>query len=389
MKLLKNGLVNQLEEPIRSKADLRYNRSFGMTCFRDRKLSRRGSIIIFVMGMIFLLSMLLMLFLDQILPHIQMNTMKNSENDLRRVAYSSLEVTLAVLAEYSDFDGALYAPTQGWFDPLGTAGISFPDAEVSVRYLDETGKLPFSALYDNDVTFSMILTYLGFDDYTATALVDKFQDWVDEDDLVRPDGAEDDYYLDAPIPYSPPNQPLNSMRELGLVGGFQEEFFDIYGRPNQLYYSFESLFSAVNDGNVNINTADPILFTMGEEGMTFEQLPFWEYLSGEDGQRGTEDDRYFADSGQVPPSIGSAIPGVTIGNDIRWLRIIITARRGLSAFELNALVSLGGGLPGNLYTGFDRFRREEQVFSVADESERSTEIGNLNFPFAVVEIFEN
>lgn len=351
---------------------------------------RRGSIIIFVMGMIFLLSMLLVQFMEQILPHIQMNAMKNSESDLRRVAYSSLEVTLAVMAEYAELDNALYAPTQGWHNPLEFAGISFPEADsVSIEFQDESGKLPFSSLYEDNVTFLVILGDLGFDDYTATELVDKFQDWVDEDDLVRPDGAENDYYLDAAIPYEPANQPLSSLRELSLIGGFREEFFDINGRPTDLYNRFESLFSPVNDGNVNINSADPSLFSMGEEGVNYEQMDYWEFLAGDDGVRGTDDDRYFSASSQVPQSLQSGIPGVTVTNEISWLTVIIRAKRGLSVFELRALISMSGELPSNRRTEFERFNREEPVFSIEDDSERSEEIGNLNYPFAVVEIQEN
>ncbi|MCZ6672165.1 MAG: hypothetical protein O7C75_04420, partial [Verrucomicrobia bacterium] len=117
--------------------------------------------------------------------------------------------------------------------------------------------------------------------------------------------------------------------------------------------------------------------------------PLWQNLDGDDGERGTADDRNFSDTGQIPESLRSAIPGVTVSNEIRWLTVIVTARRGLSVFELRALVSIGGGLPRNQNTGFDRFNREEQVFSAGDDSERTTEIGNLEYPFDVVEITEN
>lgn len=376
---LNRSFRNASNEGIMSKSKIQFK----------SKSSRRGSIIIFVMGMIFLLSILMVQFMEQILPHIQMNAMKNAESDLRRVAYSSLEVTLAVMSEYAQYDNAMYAPTQGWQDPLEFAGITFPDATVTVEFQDESGKLPFSSLYNDNIMFTIILSDLGFDDYTATELVDKFQDWVDEDDLERPDGAENDYYLDAPIPYEPANAPISSLKELALIGGFQETFFDIYGRPNELYDRLESLFSPVNDGNVNINSADASLFTLGEEGINFEQDSFWEYLAGEDEVRGTADDRYLTDTSQVPVSIRDGIPGVTVSSEIQWLTIIVRAQQGLSVFELRALVSMSGSLPGNQNTSFDRFNREEQVFSVQDNSERSTEIGNLQYPFAVVQIYEN
>jgi hypothetical protein len=69
--------------------------------------------------------------------------------------------------------------------------------------------------------------------------------------------------------------------------------------------------------------------------------------------------------------------------------VIIRAQRGLSVFELRALISMSGAFPSNQNTTYDRFNREEQVFSVEDDSERTTEIRNLNYPFTVVEIHEN
>ncbi len=352
--------------------------------------TRQGSIIIFVMGMIALLSMLLLAFTEQILPHIQMNAMKGSERDLRRVAYSTLEISLAVLAEYGEYDRALYAPTQGWHDPLATSGISFPEVEsVKVEFVDETGKLPMSGLYGDDVLFRAILETLGYDDYTASELVDKLQDWVDADDLERANGAEKDFYMDMPIPYEPPNQPLYSMKELALIGGFNEQFFEVDGQPNELFFFMNDLFSPVNDSNVNINTADSTLFSLGEDGMTFEQRPFWEYLAGDDGIRGTADDRYFQGMGEVPETIRAAIPGIGISNRISWINIYVTVKNGLNLFELRALVSVGGGNRRNQNTSYDRFQREERVFAVEDVSERNSRIRNLNYPFDVVEISEN
>ncbi len=43
-------------------------------------------------------------------------------NRLRADAYSALEVTLGVLNEFIQVDGALHSPAEGWSDPLGFAG---------------------------------------------------------------------------------------------------------------------------------------------------------------------------------------------------------------------------------------------------------------------------
>ena len=44
---------------------------------------------------------------------------------LRIEAYSALEVTLAVLADFIAVDRSLQSPAQGWADPIGYAGIDF------------------------------------------------------------------------------------------------------------------------------------------------------------------------------------------------------------------------------------------------------------------------
>ena len=56
----------------------------------------------------------------------------------------------------------------------------------------------------------------------ARELVDALQDWKDADDLVRPQGAEKDFYLKAGSPYMPRNAPLNRVDEFGRVRGVTE-----------------------------------------------------------------------------------------------------------------------------------------------------------------------
>jgi general secretion pathway protein K len=53
----------------------------------------------------------------------------------------------------------------------------------------------------------------------AGAVVDALQDWRDADDLVRPQGAENDSYRQAGSPYVPRNAPLNRLDEFRRVRG--------------------------------------------------------------------------------------------------------------------------------------------------------------------------
>lgn len=349
----------------------------------------QGSIIVFVLGMIVLLSALIVGFIQELEPHILINTVKQSEEDLKRVAYSSLETTLGVMAQYKEVDGALYAPSQGWGNPLQFAEVNFDGFEVTIEFEDETGKLPINGLTEE--TYIKMFENLGVDSYAGAELVDKLMDWTDEDDLARLNGAESDYYLDAIIPYVPANQPLHSLEELRMVAGFDELFFDIYGNPNEFFYVLESMFSAVNSKNVNINSASPALFSF-QGDVSMDQEALWDYLNGDDGESGTSDDRYFATLEEVPEAFRAMLPGVTLTNEIEWLRIRITVRQGLSEFTLDALISVSSGEYEGPDRSFNRFKREEQIFTALRDREEENEMGetgNLSYPFTVFEIREN
>ncbi len=62
----------------------------------------------------------------------------------------------------------------------------------------------------------MLMALPGMTEDVADAILD----WLDEDDLPRPLGAEfDDYYLHLPTPYKPTNGPIESIEQLLLVRG--------------------------------------------------------------------------------------------------------------------------------------------------------------------------
>jgi len=98
---------------------------------------------------------------------------------------------------------------------------------------------------------SELLNLLGRDD--ATALVDALIDWIDPDDQVRPEGAEENHYRGLDPPVVIPNRPLLSPGELALVKGFDRDL--LYGGKD--FPGLLQLITVWGDGRVNINTADP------------------------------------------------------------------------------------------------------------------------------------
>jgi DNA uptake protein ComE-like DNA-binding protein len=57
--------------------------------------------------------------------------------------------------------------------------------------------------------------------YMTQDVAESIQDWIDEDDDVRPQGAELGQYQGGPYPYEPRNAPFRSIAELELVAGVE------------------------------------------------------------------------------------------------------------------------------------------------------------------------
>ncbi len=71
--------------------------------------------------------------------------------------------------------------------------------------------------------------------HLVDTIVDSIQDWRDQDDVRRANGAEASYYRSLAVPYSPKNGPFQVVGEVLLVKGMAREIF--YGNvrdPNRL-----------------------------------------------------------------------------------------------------------------------------------------------------------
>ncbi|CAM2007116.1 type II secretion system minor pseudopilin [Acanthopleuribacter pedis] len=74
-----------------------------------------------------------------------------------------------------------------------------------------------------------LFAYYEMDETEADILIDSIFDWVDEDDLPRLNGVEEEHYLGLNPPYFPRNGEFHSVEELLLVNGMTEDLF--YGTP--------------------------------------------------------------------------------------------------------------------------------------------------------------
>lgn len=118
--------------------------------------------------------------------------------------------------------------------------MSFGDAEIEIRIWDESGRIDLNRA-EEGMLVELFLSQ-GVEEMEAVHLAAAIADWRDEDDLVRPFGAEIDEYRAAGFPYGPANAPFGSVDELQQV----------IGMSWVLYEQVESLLTIHNpSGQIN------------------------------------------------------------------------------------------------------------------------------------------
>lgn len=353
---------------------------------------RRGSVMVLILVMIFVLAVLIVQFTEKAMGEIAIEGHYADRERLRITAYSALETTLGVLADVLAVDGALTSPAQGWADPLSIAGFTAPpETNVTVTFSDESGKLPLSAV--DELTLGLLFTRMGFSLDDAQRLTETLLDWVDADDETRLDGAESDWYGQAEWAYHASNQPVRRLTELSLVKGFRELFFDEAGRPNELFRTFADSVSLHHSGNINANSASDLALR-SVAGFGDQQVDaLRNYLAGPDSIPGTEDDRYFFSNDEILATLGQPTAGATLTAAISVLRIHVEVEFGISRFALEAVVQPGQG--GGNGGGGAGTRREEVAPppTGAPASRNAGTAGNgggsISYPFVFLELTED
>jgi general secretion pathway protein K len=145
-------------------------------------------------------------------------------------------------------------PVSGLVERLG-------EGYIRVDIEPEPGRRNVNKLTDED--WERILRVGGVPEELWPVLVDSFNDWVDKDELARQNGAEsDDYYASLTPPYRTRNGPVDTVRELLLVKGFNETILsggvlnpDAPPEHRRVLSGIQDMLTTYGDGKVNVNAA--------------------------------------------------------------------------------------------------------------------------------------
>ena len=321
-----------------------------------------------ILAIILLLSFIITRFIDEAVQDLEYRAIFNEPSDVRSFGYSMLEVALATIHEVALIDeGKLYAPEQGWADPISYAGIRIPNGwEVTIQIQDESGKLPINTM-DEAMLNRMLEESFDFDFGTARELSSMLLDWRDPDDNRSLNGAESDDYLRRNPPYRAANGPLQSLEELRLLEVWEDEFFDEDGRPNERFAQLDSMASVINSGSSNINSSpQSVLDLLGLQG-------------------GYDADNIFDGLNDLPylqqvPGGGS---GGGSGVEITLLRVTVSLWRGQVPFTVSALVEPSFNTEGGASGAAPGGDSED-----APKTGAASEQDAIAYPFKILQVSE-
>jgi general secretion pathway protein K len=140
-----------------------------------------------------------------------------------------------------------------------------PD-RVTVRIYDHAGKIKLS--WPN--LYKLLKKRLPNDPEKLSALKDAWDDWFDEDDDKRLNGAEKDYYETLSPPYEPRNdrkaRNIETVEELLLIKGFAEVFKGV-----EISNAF-TLYSNTNKIDPNLATREALMVLPGLDSETVNTI---------------------------------------------------------------------------------------------------------------------
>jgi hypothetical protein len=353
----------------------------------NRRPTGRGSVIVVVLVTLLFAALLLTRLIESSSTDLLIAMRVADRDRLRADAHGAMETVLAVLMDFRTVDGGLYAPVQGWEDPLGYAGyVPRERVTVTVAFEDESAKLSLPRL--NLDTLNTLLVQLGLPIPDAARVADAMFVWMRSGHLAAESATSATVYERGDPPAKPPYRSLRSFEELAGIAVAKDFFYDADGRPTPLFEAFKGAVSLYQFNATNLNSAPaPVLAATGWDPTQTSTLQ--KYLSAP--VSATKTRPYLRSMQEARRQVGN-VAGRNLGAQIQVLRITVTAREGAAQLKLSALVTWAGqaSLPASLAAnpGGATAATGQRATAPAAAQPQAAAANSLRYPFTVLEISE-
>ena len=102
--------------------------------------------------------------------------------------------------------------------------VDFGDTQIRLRLLSEAGKIDINKA--NLQLLQGLMAQMPIDEEQQAKIIGAILDWRDPDSLLNIDGAEKKEYRKAGLKYQPRNKPFQTVEELQMVLGMDEQVFN-------------------------------------------------------------------------------------------------------------------------------------------------------------------
>lgn len=360
---------------------------------------RRGSVLVIVMVTLLFATAALLAFMEKASVDLLVDQREAVARRLRLEAYSSLEVTLAVLHEFREAGGGLRSTADGWGDPLAFAGYTPADGRtVEIAFEDESGKL--SLPRTNHAVLTNLFIHFGLTQADAEGAADALAGWMKHGHVYT--SALRPSYDSAAPPYEAPGRPIRSLTELAAIDRVRELFYDADGRPTDLWKRFAAAVSLLDFAQPSINGARAdTLAALGRFDPQQRQR-IEEFFTGTGAYVG-QGPQTFRNQADVARVAGPGGDANNFAATISALRVTVIVRDGRTEFRLSAVVAPPGGAKTVDQTATkpvtttaaakaaaDTERREAVAAAMRAQAEKKAgAAASLRYPFTLLEIREN
>lgn len=236
------------------------------------KKNNKGIVLVFVLVFTMAISTLVIFFHGKARDYSEVFAGTQQALLLENAAETGIEIGKAIIKADKKTFGIM---TEG-SPALIKKKYELGDVHLYLTIADENAKINPNKIFGDEKgavntllaeTFNRLFIVMGYPVTLPASVID----WIDEDDLQRPGGAESFYYRTAGLSYTPPNRNLYTAEEILMVRDFTEEI--VFGDAEKEVKGLINFVTSFSDGKINVNTCEPeVLNALGFTAENVEKI---------------------------------------------------------------------------------------------------------------------